>query len=35
MSISDFSGTTDLPMPGTDIKLLGEDGVEATDRPVR
>jgi long-chain acyl-CoA synthetase len=29
MSISDFSGTTGLPMPGTDIKLLGDDGVEA------
>ena len=29
MSISDFSGTTGLPMPGTDIKLLDEDGAEA------
>jgi long-chain acyl-CoA synthetase len=27
-SISDFSGTTGLPMPGTDIRLLGDDGVE-------
>ena len=33
-SISDFSGTTGLPLPGTDIKLLDDDGVEAT-RPVR
>jgi len=29
MSISEFSGTTGLPMPGTDIKLLDEDGTEA------
>jgi long-chain acyl-CoA synthetase len=29
MSISDFSGTTGLPMPSTDIRLLDEDGVEA------
>lgn len=27
-SISDFSGTTGLPMPGTDIKLLDDDGAE-------
>ena len=26
--ISDFSGTTGLPMPGTDIKLLDDDGAE-------
>jgi long-chain acyl-CoA synthetase len=29
MSISEFSGTTGLPMPGTDIKLLDESGEEA------
>jgi long-chain acyl-CoA synthetase len=28
-SIADFSGTTGLPMPGTDIKLLADDGSEA------
>ena len=28
-SINDFSGTTGLPMPSTDIKLLTDDGVEA------
>jgi len=28
-SIEDFSGTTGLPMPGTDIKLLADDGSEA------
>ena len=27
-SISDFSGTTGLPLPGTDIKLLDDDGAE-------
>lgn len=27
-SIQDFSGTTGLPMPGTDVKLLNEDGAE-------
>ena len=27
-SISDFSGTTGLPLPGTDIKLLDDQGVE-------
>jgi long-chain acyl-CoA synthetase len=27
-SVNDFTGTTGLPLPGTDIKLLGEDGVE-------
>jgi long-chain acyl-CoA synthetase len=27
-SIKDFSGTTGLPMPGTDIKLLDDDGHE-------
>ena len=28
-SIADFSGTTGLPLPGTDIKLLADDGNEA------
>jgi long-chain acyl-CoA synthetase len=28
-SIDDFSGTTGLPLPGTDIKLLADDGCEA------
>ena len=28
-SIADFSGTTGLPLPGTDIKLLADDGYEA------
>jgi long-chain acyl-CoA synthetase len=27
-SISDFSGTTGLPLPGTDIKLLDDEGAE-------
>ncbi|RZT94922.1 AMP-binding protein [Rivibacter subsaxonicus] len=27
-SIQEFSGTTGLPMPGTDIKLIGDDGKE-------
>jgi long-chain acyl-CoA synthetase len=27
-SIADFSGTTGLPLPGTDIKLLADDGSE-------
>ena len=27
-SIQDFSGTTGLPLPGTDVKLLGDDGEE-------
>jgi len=27
-SIKDFSGTTGLPLPGTDIKLLDDDGAE-------
>jgi len=27
-SVKDFTGTTGLPLPGTDIKLLGDDGVE-------
>jgi long-chain acyl-CoA synthetase len=30
-SIADFSGTTGLPLPGTDIKLLGDDGSEVAD----
>ena len=28
-NIADFSGTTGLPLPGTDIKLLADDGSEA------
>jgi long-chain acyl-CoA synthetase len=28
-SIDEFSGTTGLPLPGTDIKLLDDDGAEA------
>ncbi len=27
-SINDFNGTTGLPLPGTDVKLLDEDGAE-------
>ena len=29
-SIDDFSGTTGLPLPGTDIKLLDDDGLEVS-----